>query len=79
MPEHEGTPWVSPIVVVPKKDGGDRICVDMRVANEVIQRVRHPMPTVDDDSFDLNGARYFTKLDLSQAYHQLELDEKAGT
>ena len=77
VPEDEGTPWVSPIVVVPKKDGGVRICVDMRVANEAIQRVRHPIPTVDDVSFELNGAKYFTKLDLSQAYHQLELDENS--
>ena len=77
VPENEGTPWVSPIVVVPKKDGGVRICVDMRAANEAIQRVRHPIPTVDDVSFEFNGAKNFTKLDLSQAYHQLELDENS--
>ena len=47
----------------------------MRQANEAIKRVRHPIPTVDDVSFELNGAQYFSKLDLSQAYHQLELDE----
>ena len=75
VPDNEGTPWVSPIVVVPKKDGGVRICVDMRLANEAIQRTRHPIPTVDDVRFELNGAKFFTKLDLSQAYHQLELDE----
>ena len=57
------------------KDGGVRICVDMRQANEAIKRVRHPIPTADDVSFELNGAQYFSKLDLSQAYHQLELDE----
>ena len=73
--ENQPTPWVSPIVAVPKKDGGVRICVDMRLANEAIKRVRHPIPTVDDVSFELNGAQYFSKLDLSQAYHQLELDE----
>ena len=75
MPENEGTPWVSPIVVVPKKDGGVRICVDMRAANEAIKRVCHPIPTVDDVSCELNGAKYFAKLNLWQAYHQLELDE----
>ncbi|CAB4044653.1 Hypothetical predicted protein, partial [Paramuricea clavata] len=48
VPEDEPTPWVSPIVAVPKKDGGVRICVDMRQANEAIKRVRHPIPTVDD-------------------------------
>ena len=77
VPEAEPTPWVSPIVAVPKKDGGVRICVDMRQANEAIKRVRHPIPTVDDVRFKLNGAKYFSKLDLSQAYHQLELDPKS--
>ncbi len=76
VPENEATPWVSPIVVVPKKDGGVRLCVDMRQANEAIRRVRHPIPTVNDVSFALNGAQYFTKLDLSQAYHQLVLDKE---
>ena len=77
VPEDEPTPWVSPTVAVPKKDGGVRICVDMRQANEAIKRVRHPIPTVDDVRFELNGAKYFSKLDLSQAYHQLELDPKS--
>ena len=63
------------IVAVPKKNGGVRICVDMREANAAIKRVRHPIPTVEDVSFELNGAKYFSKLDLSQAYHQFELDE----
>ena len=44
----------------------------MRQANEAI---RHPIPTADDLSFELNGATHFSKLDLSQAYHQLEIDE----
>ncbi len=45
----------------------------MRAANTAIKRVCHPIPTVRDISLDLNGAKYFTKLDMSQAYHQLEL------
>ena len=75
MPDKQPTPWVSPIVAVPKKDGAVRICVDMRQANAAIKRVRHPIPTVEDISLELNGAKYFSKLDLSQAYHQLELHE----
>ena len=75
VPDNQPTPWISPIVAVPKKNGGVRICVDMREANAAIKRVRHPIPTVEDVSFELNGAKYFSKLDLSQAYHQLELDE----
>ena len=52
-----------------------RISVDMRQANEAIQRIWHPIPTVDDVNFELKRATCFSKLDLSHAYHQLELDE----
>ena len=47
----------------------------MRMANQAIHRVQYPIPTVNDISFDLNGAKYFSKLDLAQAYHQLPLSE----
>ena len=70
------TPWVSPIVVVPKKTG-IRICVDMRAANEAIERERHPVPTVEDLIVDLNGSTVFSKIDLNQGYHQLELDTES--
>ena len=49
----------------------------MRLPNEAIRLVRHPIPTVNDISLSLNGAQYFSKLDLSQAYHQLELEEQS--
>ena len=77
VPENEKTDWVSPIVCVPKKNGEIRLCVDMRAANNAIKRVRHPIPTVKDVSIDLNGATVFSKLDLTQAYHQLELAPKS--
>ena len=67
------TPWVSPIVVVPKKTGEIRLCVDMREANKAVQREKHPMPTVDELITDLNGATVFSTLDLASGYHQLEL------
>ena len=70
MPDSQPAPWVSAIVAVPKKDGNVRICVDMRAANTAIKRVRHLIPTVADISLELNGARFFSKLDLSKAYHQ---------
>ena len=71
---NDPTPWVSPIVVVPKTNPNKvRICVDMRAANEAIKRVKHPMPTLDELIHDLNGCKVFSKLDLNQAYHQIEL------
>lgn len=68
------TPWVSPIVIVPKKDSASvRICVDMRKPNQAIIRERHQMPTVEELTSDLNGAKIFSKIDLTSGYHQLEL------
>ncbi|XP_052788463.1 uncharacterized protein K02A2.6-like [Mya arenaria] len=69
------TPWVSPVVIVPKKSKGVRVCIDMREANKAISQEKHPMPTVEDLMADLNSSVVFSKLDLSNAYHQLELDE----
>ena len=56
------TSWVSPIVVAPKKTG-IHICVDMRAANQAIERERHPVPTVEDLIVDLNGATVFSKIE----------------
>ena len=50
------TPWISPVVVVPKPNGDIRLCVDMRQANGAIVRERHPIPTVDEVLHDLNGS-----------------------
>ena len=49
----------------------------MRQANTAILRERHPQPTTEDLLNDLNEARYFSKLDLTAAYHQLELDKQS--
>ena len=68
------TPWVSPVVVVPKADGGIRLCVDMRRANEAIVRERHPIPTVDEVLQSLNQSTVFGMLDLKWGYHHVELE-----
>lgn len=67
------TPWVSPVVVVPKQNDEIRLCVDMRRANEAIIRERYPIPTVDEVLQSLNQSTMFSKLDLKWGYHQLEL------
>lgn len=73
------TPWVSPIVVVPKPHAPDkiRLCVDMRLPNQAIKRERHVTPTVDELIHDLNGSSVFSKLDLNAGYHQLELEHES--
>ena len=69
------TPWVSPIVVVPKPENPEkiRICVDMTAPNTAIRRECHITPTVDDIIAQLNGSTVFSKLDLNHGYHQIEL------
>jgi hypothetical protein len=66
------TPWMSRIVVVPKKSGEVRICIDMREANQTVKLEKHLMPTIDDLVADLDGATVFTTLDLSSGYCQLD-------
>ena len=54
------TPWLSPIVCVPKKRHGEvRVCFDMREPTRAIGREKHPIPTLDDLIADLNGAKVF--------------------
>ena len=72
------TEWVSPIVISPKKDSNKiRMCVDMVEPNRAIKRTRHVIPTVEELRHDLNGAKIFSKLDLANGFHQLELDEES--
>ncbi|XP_064629303.1 uncharacterized protein K02A2.6-like [Lineus longissimus] len=72
-PVEEPTPWVSPIVVVPKSSGDVRLCMDMRRVNEAIVRERHPIPTMDEILQGMSKSNKFSKLDLRWGYHQLEL------
>ena len=70
--------WGSPIVVVPKKTGDVRICGDYKVTlNQVLDVDQHPLPKPDDLFATLAGGKVFSKLDLSQAYHQMEVDEES--
>ena len=72
------TPWVSPIVVIPKKTPGKvRVCVDMRAANKAIKRERHSSPTLTELVNILNGSVVYSKIDLNQAYNQLEIAEES--
>lgn len=69
------SPWSSPIVLVTKKDGSLRFCVDYRKVNSLTRRDAYPLPRVDDTLATLAGSKWFTTLDLLSGYWQVELDE----
>ena len=66
------TERVSPLVVVPKSDGDICISVDMPRANEAIVREQHPISTIEEVLYDLNGSTVFSKLNLKWGIHQIE-------
>ena len=70
--------WATPLVVVPKANGKIRVCGDYKVTvNRCVETKIYPLPTTEDIFARLAGCAYFTKLDLTQAYQQLPLDEES--
>lgn len=68
--------WATPIVPVMKKDGTIRVCGDFKMTlNKCLEIDRFPLPRVEDLLAKLHGGVKFTKIDLSQAYAQFELDD----
>ncbi|KAM0058195.1 putative nucleotidyltransferase, Ribonuclease H [Helianthus debilis subsp. tardiflorus] len=67
------SPWGAPILFVKKKDGSMRLCIDYRELNKVTIKNRYPLPRIDDLFDQLQGAAYFSKIDLRSGYHQLKV------
>ena len=71
------SPWASAVVLVRKKDGGLKLCIDLRKLNNRTIRDGYALPRIDDTLDCLHGAKWFSTLDLKSGYWQVELEEEA--
>ena len=73
--ERSKSPWSFPVVILDKKDGAKRFCVDFRALNKITKTNSYPLPVIDDVLARLGHARYFTSLDLKSGYWQVLMDD----
>lgn len=70
------SPWGAPVLLVKKKDGSMRLCVDYRQLNKVTSKNKYPLLRIDDLMDQLVGARAFSKIDLKSGYHQIKVKDE---
>lgn len=75
--EPSNSGWSSPILLVPKKDGGYRFCVDFRQLNSVTKKDAYPIPYVSSILDRLRNAKYLSSLDIKSAYWQISVAESS--
>jgi hypothetical protein len=73
---HSNSPWASPMLIVKKKDGSNRVVIDYRKLNDISKKDSYPLPRIDNALDKLGGAKYFSAMDLISGYWQIDLPKK---
>lgn len=68
--------WGAPVLFVKKKDGTLQMCIDYRQINQVVIKRKYPLPIIDELFDQLQGAAYFSKIDLQSGYHQIRVRDQ---
>ncbi|KAJ9563825.1 hypothetical protein OSB04_008985 [Centaurea solstitialis] len=76
LDEPSSSPWGAPVLFVKKKDGSLRMCIDYRELNKLTIKNCYPLPRIDDLFDQLQGASFFSKIDLRFGYHQVRVHEE---
>ena len=74
--EPSNSPWSFPTVLVTKKDGSIRFCVDYRNLNALSRKDAYPLPCIDETLNTLGGAQWFSTMDLASGYWQIKMKEE---
>lgn len=75
--EESQSPYASPVLLVKKKEGGYRMCVDYRALNKITEKERYPLPIIQDLLDMLVDKKVFCCLDLANSYHQIKINESS--
>lgn len=71
------SPYASPVLLVKKKDGSDRMCIDFRALNKIIEKERYPLPLIEDQIDKLGTAKYYISIDMKNGFHQIPVAQNS--